>query len=223
MGEVIRRTKGGKICWLVHSLLSMPMAFDGSEPAASLLPPMPVGALSKLRPGLPAANSVCRNGKPKPGDDCGHHRALPSGIRQSAHQRPRPLARKAPLSPGGASRVVGDVQASQFSVEAAERLRNRLMRQYAANTTRTHLSALSLRWAGRPERTDAAKPAVPTADAAQDGATRIPEPGSAHSADYGGVFGEQERYAMRCLPSRWRWNLCRSARWRDIRSALAGR
>lgn len=47
--------------------------------------------------------------------------------------------------------AVGDVQASQFSVEAAERLRNRLMRQYAANTTRTHLSALSaaLGWATR--------------------------------------------------------------------------
>jgi integrase len=47
--------------------------------------------------------------------------------------------------------AVGEMQASQFSVEAAERLRNRLMRQYAANTTRTQLSALSaaLGWATR--------------------------------------------------------------------------
>lgn len=44
---------------------------------------------------------------------------------------------------------IGEVQVSQFSVESAERLRNRLMRQYAANTTRTQLSALSaaLGWA----------------------------------------------------------------------------
>ncbi len=47
--------------------------------------------------------------------------------------------------------AVGEVQSSQFSIEAAERLRNRLMRQYAANTTRTQLSALSaaLAWAMR--------------------------------------------------------------------------
>jgi integrase len=47
--------------------------------------------------------------------------------------------------------VVGEVPVTQFSVEAAERLRNRLMRRYAANTARTQLSALSaaLAWASR--------------------------------------------------------------------------
>ncbi len=47
--------------------------------------------------------------------------------------------------------AVGNIPVTQFSIESAERLRNRIMRRYAANTARTHLSALSaaLAWATR--------------------------------------------------------------------------